>query len=213
MSDMIPVKKLGFVFIDRFADWEFGMLSASAIEFFGAQVVAMTPKALPVRSIGGLTMLGSRSLSVESIDDLDAVVVVGAEAWAARFAPDIADLLKVAAGRGLVVAGICGGTLALAKAGLFAGRPHTSNGPQWMRERLGYYPGDSRYQDVPHAVAAGPIISAPGSAPGTFAVAVLSALYPMHKQALKGMKARFASEYDEPPMEMPHPIAVAGGRR
>jgi len=195
MSDAISPKKLGFVFIGGFADWEFGMLSASAVEYFGSEAIALTPKALPVKSIGGFSMLGARPLSDDSIDDLDALVVVGSDGWCDKSAPEIGPMLKAAAGRDLVVAGICAGTLPLAKAGLFAGRSHTSNGRDWIRRHLDYYPGDSQYRDVPHAVADGRIVSAPGSAPGTFAVAVLSALHPDRSDMLAGMRATFAGEY------------------
>ena len=155
----------------------------------------MTPKALPVRSIGGFTLLGDRPLAAETVAVCDAIVVVGSENWFGQAAPDIAPLLKQAAAAGSVVAGICAGTLPLARAGLFAGRTHTSNGRRWIRERLGYYPGDSRYRDVPHAVVDGPIVSAPGTAAGTFALGVLSALYPDSTEMLAELRATFASEY------------------
>lgn len=195
MVDDAAPKAVGFIFVDRFAEWEYGLLAASAVEWFGAETIAMTPKGLPVRSIAGFTLLGERPISGDSVAACDAIVVVGSENWSGASAPDIAPLLKQAAGTGSVVAGICAGTLPLARAGLFAGRAHTSNGRNWIRERLGYYPGDSRYREVPHAVVDGPIVSAPGSAPGTFALGVLSALYPEQRTLLAELRATFASEY------------------
>ena len=47
----------------------------------------------------------------------------------------------------------------------------------------------------PHAVADGRLVSAPGSAPGTFAIAFLEALYPEQKEQLAQMRAMFAGEY------------------
>ena len=195
MADDAVPKTVGFIFIDRFAEWEYGLLAASAVEWFGADTIALTPKGLPVRSLAGFTLLGGRPVSDDSVAACDAVVVVGSENWFGAAAPDIAPLLKQAAGAGSVVAGICAGTLPLARAGLFAGRAHTSNGRNWIRERLGYYPGDSRYRDEPHAVVDGPIVSAPGSAPGTFALGVLSVLYPGQRELLAELRATFASEY------------------
>lgn len=193
-ADAVP-KTLGFVFIDRFAEWEYGLLSASAVEWFRADTIAITPKAVPVRSIGGFTLVGDRPLAAEAVAECDAIVVVGSENWSGPAAPDIAPLLRQAAAAGSIVAGICAGTLPLARAGLFAGRAHTSNGRSWIRERLGYYPGDSRYRDVPHAVVDGPIVSAPGAAAGTFALGVLSALYPDSTDMLAELRATFAGEY------------------
>ena len=60
------------------------------------------------------------------------------------------------------------------------------------------YPGVEAYQDVPRAVRDGRLVTAPGSAPGTFAIA-LEALYPERGEQLTEMAALFAREYDLAP--------------
>ena len=72
---------------------------------------------------------------------------------------------------------------------------HTSNGRDWILEHQPGYAGAERYVDVPHAVADGSIVSAPGSASGTFAHRFLLTLYPAKEQQLAEMKAIFAREY------------------
>jgi putative intracellular protease/amidase len=129
--------------------------------------------------------------------DLDAVAVIGSEQWFGKAPPDAAELLTAVAQRGGVVGGICAGTLALARAGLFDEARHTSNGRDWINEKRPGYPGAKNYQDVPHAVADGTIVSAPGSAPGTFALAFLKALFPERSSDLAGMRTMFAKEYAE----------------
>jgi putative intracellular protease/amidase len=191
---MTDGRKIGFVFIEKFADWEFGLLSASVVEWFGAEAVALTPEGGTVRSIAGFALAGERGLGDPANADLDAVAVVGSENWAKPGAPDIAALLGSAAARGAVVGGICAGTLALARAGLFAGRRHTSNGRQWITNILPDYAGRDGYQDVPHAVADGRIVSAPGSAPATFALEFMAALYPDRQQEIGEMRRLFSSE-------------------
>lgn len=195
MTDAMPSKTIGFVFIDRFADWEYGLLAASATEWFGAETVALTPDGGAVRSSAGFRLLGDRPLTSDAVEDLDAIVVVGSDRWTSLCPINIRELLQSVVSRGGIVGGICAGTLALARAGLFAGRDHTSNGREWIREQLGFYPGDSRYVDVPEAVCDGPVISAPGSAPGTFAIAVLRALYPELAEDIDRMWSLFAREY------------------
>src|SRR4051812_16173662 len=43
-----PQRKIGLVFIPGFADWEYGLLSASAVEWFGAKAICLTPDGQPV---------------------------------------------------------------------------------------------------------------------------------------------------------------------
>jgi putative intracellular protease/amidase len=191
----MTTRTIGFVFIEGFADWEFGLLSGSAPEWFGARPVALTPGRAPGVSIGGFRLTGQRGLTPEESADLDALAVIGSDGWAEAGAPDVAPLLHAVAARGGVVGGICAGTLALAQAGLFRDRAHTSNGRDWIREHLPDYAGAEHYQDVPHAVADRRLISAPGTAPGTFALAFLEALYPDQNQRIAQLRTLFADEY------------------
>ncbi|MGE4249679.1 MAG: DJ-1/PfpI family protein [Parvibaculaceae bacterium] len=190
-------KTVGLVFIDGYADWEFGLLSAAVgggEEWFDGRVVALSPEIRPLRSIGGLTLTPERTALPESNTDLDAVAVVGSDGWSQN-PPDVTPLLTSVAARGGVVGGICAGTLALARAGLFAKAAHTSNGRDWIAEWAPGYRGQENYRDVPHAVADGRIVSAPGSAPGTFAVEFLKALHPDQSEKVAEMKAMFVREY------------------
>ncbi|MBZ9669999.1 DJ-1/PfpI family protein [Mesorhizobium sp. ES1-3] len=190
-------KTIGFLFIEGFADWEYGLLAASAVEWFGARAVSITPEGKPVTGISGFRLTPDRSASDDENTDLDAVAVIGSDQWAAKAPPDASELLTAVARRGGVVGGICAGTLALARAGMFENARHTSNGRDWINRHEAGYGGDLNYQDVPHAVADGKIVSAPGSAPGTFALAFLRTLYPEKGSELAQMRTLFAKEYAE----------------
>ena len=190
-------KTIGFLFIEGFADWEYGLLAASAVEWFGARAVSLTPDGNPVTGISGFRLTPDRSVGADENNDLDAIAVIGSDEWAGKAPPEVADLLNAVASRGGVVGGICAGTLALARAGLFEKARHTSNGRDWINGHEAGYAGDSLYQDVPHAVADGTIVSAPGSAPGTFALAFLKTLHPERSSDLAQMRTLFAKEYAE----------------
>lgn len=190
-------KTIGFLFIEGFADWEYGLLAASAVEWFGARAVSLTPDGNPVTGISGFRLTPDRSTGAGENADLDAIAVIGSDQWTGKAPPDVGDLLAAIASRGGVVGGICAGTLALARADLFEKARHTSNGRDWINGHEAGYAGDSLYQDVPHAVADGKIVSAPGSAPGTFALAFLKTLYPERGGDLAQMRTLFAKEYTE----------------
>lgn len=152
---MSEQKTIGVLFIDRFADWEYGLLAASAVEWFGARAVSLTPNGKPVTSASGFMLTPDRSTEVDENTDLDAVAVIGSDQWVDA-PPDVSRLLTAVAARGGVVGGICAGTLALARAGLFDKAKHTSNGRGWINEKEPGYPGAQNYQDVPYAVASCP---------------------------------------------------------
>jgi putative intracellular protease/amidase len=192
---MPTTKTIGFVFIQGFADWEYGLLSGSAIEWFGARTVALGPDDGEAVSLSGFRLRPERSINPAENEDLDAVAVVGSDQWAGSGAPDPSPLLDAGASRGGVVGGICAGTLALARAGLFAEANHTSNGRAWILHHEPNYAGKAYYQDVPHAVADGRIVSAPGSASGTFALEFLAKLYPDQPTQIAEIRKLFASEY------------------
>lgn len=188
-------KTIGLIFIDRFADWEYGLLSASAVEWFGARALALTPGGKPVGSCSGFGLTPDRAAETGVNGDLDAVAVIGSDRWTGSGAPDISSLLRSVADRGGVVGGICAGTLPLARCGLFARAAHTSNGRDWISANLPDYAGRENYRDVPHAVADGNIVSASGSAPGTFALQFLAALFPGRDAQFEEMRAMFSGEY------------------
>jgi putative intracellular protease/amidase len=192
---MSAQKTIGFVFIQGFADWEYGLLAASAVEWFGAKAVSLSPDGKPVTGISGFVLTPDRGIEPEANAGLDAVAVIGSDAWAAANPPDVSALLKSVSSRGGIVGGICAGTLAVARSGLLQGQKHTSNGRAWILERVPGYAGSEFYEDVPYAVAGDRVVTAPGSAPGTFATGFLEALYPDQKKELAEMGALLAREH------------------
>lgn len=155
----------------------------------------MPPAARRVTSTSGFRLVPDRSLDTAENADPDAVAVIGSDQWAQDGAPDISSLLTSVAARNGVVGRICAGTLALARAGLFAAVRHASNDRAWLLEKQPGYAGAAHYQDVPHAVADKAIVSAPGSASGTFAHQFLLALFPSQEARLSEMRSMFGKEY------------------
>lgn len=196
MSDR---KTLGLVLVTPFADWEYGFLAGSAREWFGLDIVTLSPGGGAVSSIGGLNVAIDRPIADPRNDELAAIAAIGSDSWATTDPEGLSRLLQTIHAGGGVVAGICGATLALARAGLFDGRAHTSNGVDWIDARLGSYRGKERYRDTPHAVADDRVVSAPGTAPGTFACAVLEAMLPDRAEVVAQMRMLFAREYAADP--------------
>ncbi|MDK9695259.1 MAG: DJ-1/PfpI family protein [Siculibacillus sp.] len=191
------MKRLHFVLIEGFADWEYGLLAALARESFAADVAHASPGGRAVTSIGGLVAKPGLRLEEVGVEDFDALVVVGSEGWQKPEVRALVAPLAAAAHRaGRVVAGICGGTLALAEAGLLEGRAHTSNRLDFLTAHVGSYRGADHYVDRPRAVAADRVVSAPGTAPATFAREVARLLWPERAAEIAGFAAMMAAEHE-----------------
>lgn len=164
------LKPVLIVLIEGFADWETPLIAGIGGDFYGLNARYVTPGGGDVTSMGGLHVTGLPDIEIAGDEVL---VLCGSDGWTREGAPDLTATLRAAHARGQTVAGICAGTLALARAGLLSGRDHTSNGLDFLRYHLPDYADAEHYRDVPRAVSAGGVVTAPGTAPVTFAIEVL----------------------------------------
>lgn len=188
--------RLALILIDPFADWEPALLAASAKDDFGDELRFLTPGGRAVRSMGGLSANADGAAETFDPEDADALVLIGSPTWQTPQTPDFTALLQRAAAAGIVVAGICGATLALARAGLLDERAHTSNGLDYLQHHLGgSYRGAAHYRNGPRAVADGKLVTAGGLAPASFASEVLKLLHPQAEREILASEALFAREH------------------
>ena len=162
------------ILTEGFADWEIGLLAATARGFYHLDVLHASPGGQPVRSAGGMRVLPD--LAIEDIDlgQVDALIVVGGAAWRTKAAPALSGLLKRAHAQGVLLGGICDGTRPLAMSGLLDHTGHTGNSPEGLADTG--YAGRASYWDVPHAVLDNRIVTAPGTAPVSFMAEIMDGL-------------------------------------
>ena len=177
------------------ADWEAGAVLALLREHLKVQIEVATPTGDPETSIGGVLAAADYRFDDPVLSDADVFILVGSEAWSEGETPAISALIRQALADGKPVAGICAGTTALARAGLFAGRKHTSNGKDWLEGVVPGYAGAEHYVDTPRAVTDGKLVSASGLAPVTFAAAVARLVAPEQEALIAGYEAMFAREF------------------
>lgn len=166
--------KIAVILTQGFADWEYALIAGTGGPFYGLDVQFFTPETGEVLSQGGLNALVQQSLDDIPAWKPEVIVAVGGGIWEASDAPDISELLRSHHAGGGTVAGICGGTLALARAGLLNETPHTSNAPDFLKDNAEEYSGADFYHPTPSAVTSNRIISAPGTAPVSFTAAVFA---------------------------------------
>lgn len=159
---------------ENFADWETALINATARAYYAFDCQYASPKGTPVTSMGGLRVTPDLALEDIRLDELDLLMICGGPVWQSAQAPEISELLRAAQARQIVLAGICDGTRALARAGVLDLVRHTSNSADNLLAEG--YAGAAHYQDVLHAVADQRVITAPGSAPVSFMAQILGAL-------------------------------------
>lgn len=162
------------ILTEGYADWETALLNAAARSYFNIDTRFATPGGRPVTSSGGLRVMPDLVAEDIDVEAIDALVVNGGAIWSQADAPDIGKVLVAARDAGKTVAGICDGTLALAKAGLLDAIAHTSNSTDNLTPTG--YKGAALYRDQPDTVVAGRIVTAPGTAPVSFMGGVLETL-------------------------------------
>jgi len=162
------------ILTEGFADWETTLLNAVAHSFYKVETSYATPGGKPVTSSGNMTV--TPQLALEAIDagDYDAIIVCGGTIWQSPAAPDLAPLLNDARAKGKLIGLICDGTVAGARAGLLDTIRHTSNGAGYL-DFTGYA-GKAHYRDTPAAVTDDRVVTAGGTSPVSFMVAVMDGL-------------------------------------
>jgi putative intracellular protease/amidase len=177
------------------ADWEAGSVLALLRRHLGVQIEIATPDGEPQTSIGGVLAAADYKFNDPVLADADVFLLIGSDAWGEFKDEAVMGLLRQALADGKIVGAICAGTVALARARLFDGRAHTSNGKDWLLEQETGYAGADGYVDTPKAVVAGKLVSASGLAPVSFAAAVARLIAPESEEMIAGYEAMFAREF------------------
>ncbi|AHV95732.1 type 1 glutamine amidotransferase family protein [Paenibacillus sabinae] len=167
---------------DTMSDWEIGYLTAELNSgryyekgLSPSKIVTVGIEKTPVTTMGGLKILPDIKLDECSIESTDALILPGGETWLEAIHQPILKIVEKCLKKGVLVAAICGATMALAQTGLLNSRWHTSNDLEYLKMICPTYTGE-KYYKMESAVTDGKLITASGIAPLEFSVHVLRAL-------------------------------------
>lgn len=189
------MKRCVALFHHGWADWEAGFVLAALREYFGFEVAIATPDGAEVRSIGGVRAAADLAFDAVDAAGLDLLLVIGSASWIDGDNSEVVSLLQRVHAADKVIGAICAGTLAAARAGLLEDRPHTSNALDFLTAKAAGYGGQALYVDTPRAVTGGRVVTAPGSAPASFSVAVLRLVAPDQAEGIERYAAMLAAEH------------------
>ena len=167
-----------FVF-DTLSDWEYGFAVAGIHcpmfqknpGRFRVETVGL--KKSPVTTMGGITILPSRTLDEIAPSQSAMLMLPGGMTWDQGKNAEALEKAKAFLDAGVPVAAICGATWGLAKVGILDDRCHTSNSPDYLKATG--YRGESFYRSE-RAVTDRNVITAGGMAPLEFACHIFTRL-------------------------------------
>ncbi len=169
-------KAVAVLVFDGFADWEPAFALTGLRRWGGKTVVTAGYDLRPVTSMGGLRIVPDCALADLSPRDAELLIHPGGDVWEAGYPADVQDpVLGRMRAAGVPIAAICGATIAAARAGLFRGRRHTSNGRAFLQRHAPGSGDDADYADV-LAVTDDGVISASGLGAVEFAAEIFAQL-------------------------------------
>jgi putative intracellular protease/amidase len=161
---------------DGFADWEPAYALTGLRRWGGRSVVTAGYDLRPVVSMGGLRIVPDVTVADLSPEHTELLILPGGDAWETGYPANVLDpVLERMRSARVPVAAICGATIAAARAGLFRGRRHTSNGREYLQRHAPGSGQDGAYADV-LAVTDDGVISASGLGAVEFAAEIFAQL-------------------------------------
>src|SRR5262245_44139190 len=158
----MPDKAVYLLVVDGFADWEPAHAIAELRRHGGYRVETVGLDSSPVQSMGGMTVLPTKTLADVDLSDVAVFIVPGGDRWEKEAVePALGECLKTIDAAAVPIAAICAATTVIAKIGLLHGRRHTSNGLQYLRSKVPDYRDADTYVDAP-AVRDRKLITASG---------------------------------------------------
>lgn len=174
------------VLIDGLADWE-PAYALPALRQSGYDVITVGFTPDVVTTLAGLRVTPDVQWNAFDPTSSKLVLLPGSDGWARNEYPveTFQHKLRALLDDNVPVAAICGATVAVARAGGFRDRQHTSNDRSWLLAEAPAYEGAAQYRSDELAVRDRGLISAAGTAPVEFAREIIAELGAMPNEKLE----------------------------
>jgi len=141
------MRKAYILVFDGLADWEAAHALCEINKSDRFSVVAVGFSGDPVTTMGGLRILPDIALTDVKAAEAAIFILPGGDMWEQKSDEDLSNVLRQFHAAGVLVAAICGATLAIARARLTHEVHHTSNAKEYLRELVADYSDESYYVD------------------------------------------------------------------
>lgn len=190
MTNELNCKKCYVYVLDTLADWEIGFITAelNSRRYFAKNKkldLAMIGNTLkPIKTMGAITITPDKDINNVEFQEGDLLVLPGADTWMDEKNKNILEIVSNLINKKVIVAAICGATVALAQNGLLDNKKHTSNDKDFLKMFCPGYTGSSHYINTPTVVDDN-LITATGLAPLEFSYEVFKKINVMKKDTLE----------------------------
>ena len=183
--------KVYLYLLNTLADWEIGHLTAeiNSGRFLDKTKTPITITKIsntlePIKTMGGITITPDESIDNITLQEGDLLILPGAETWMEESNNKILNLVAEVINKNVIIAAICGATMALAQKGLLDNKKHTSNDKDYLNMTCPGYAGEEFYLNQ-HAVADDNLITASGLAALEFSYEVFKRTNVMKTETLE----------------------------
>jgi putative intracellular protease/amidase len=172
----MTTKAVYLLVVQGFADWEPAHAIAELRRHGHYRVEVVGLSGNPVQSMGGMTVLPSRTVGSVDTADVAVFILPGGDRWEREpLEPELTRVLHTLDRAGVPIAAICAATTAIVRIGLLRGRRHTSNGLSYLQAQVPEYTDAATYVDAP-AVRDRGLITASGLGDVEFAKEIMAEL-------------------------------------
>ena len=183
--------KVYIYILNTLADWEIGYLTAelNSGRFLDktrppVEIIKIGNTTEPIKTMGGITITPDENIDNIKFEEDDLLILPGADTWTEEENKKIIDIVSSIIDEKVIIAAVCGATIALANKGILNNRKHTSNDIEVLKMFCPEYSGENFYINQP-AVTDNNLITASGIAPLEFSYEILKRTNLMKTETLE----------------------------
>ena len=173
---VVDKRSVYLLVFDGLADWEPSYALTGLRHWAKVPVRTVGFQKREVTTMAGLRVSSDMMLADMDSSDVALFMLPGGDMWESKYPRDnVENVLWNLEASDVPIAGICAATIPMARAGLFAGRRHTSNGRAYLLQHTKGYLGAENYVET-SAIREERVISATGLGALEFAREVFAEL-------------------------------------
>ena len=183
--------KVYIYILNTLADWEIGYLTAelNSGRYLDktrppVEIITIGNTTEPIKTMGGITITPDENIDNIKFEEDDLLILPGADTWTEEENKKIIDIVSSIINEKVIIAAVCGATIALANRGILNNRKHTSNDIEVLKMFCPEYIGENFYLNQP-AVTDDNLITASGIAPLEFSYEILKRTNLMKTETLE----------------------------